>query len=97
MSTSVQEQIAEELDKQLLDILKTGQVVIDEKGQPVKVSPSAAMIQAINTRLKFLNVQSPITPGSAAGSLAEEADRRGLKYTGKLPGVSEDDDAATEE
>ena len=93
--------IASGADKIILDIIKNGQVVRDERGNLICQHPSAAMLSMIYKRLKDKNINTLPVPGSVAAKLEEEAEARGLRITpdtpeGEIPPLdTEHDDAAT--
>lgn len=86
-------EMAEELDRELLRVLKEGDTIVTEDG-PVTVRPSAAKLNQIRARLRDLGVQSPLKSGTAAGNLVDEAR---IRFKGRaIPPVNtEDRDAAT--
>lgn len=94
----VRSNIAEEMDRQLLDILVNGEekAIPTDKGiETVRVTPSAAMLNVIRNRVKDLKIQSPIGSGRAQDELLAEARKR-FKFTGNMPELDlEGDDAAT--
>jgi len=72
-------------------------VVNPATGEIIRKRPGAATINAIRARIRDLNVQSPIVPGTAAARLLEEADRRvlmGQVRLRSLPPVSDEPDGA---
>lgn len=100
-STPQQREIASELDRVLLDVLKNGQEQAGPDGTIVRVKPSAALLNVIRSRLKDLGVNSVPVEDSPAGDLVAEARRRGMTFNGRpiggpknLPPMSEDEDAA---
>ena len=102
-ATDTQKQISEEIDKFLLDVLKNGQVAVDEEGKAVRVTPAAAYIRAAMDRLKMVG---NVTPAAGTNSNIEQL-RQHLAENGKLargiigrvgtqmPPLSEDEDAAS--
>lgn len=87
-------EMADLLDTTMRDILKDGQVVLDQDGNPVKVSPSAAVLNAVSKRLRDLGVQTVAGPNTAAGDLIQTAVRN-FKFQPMPPMDTEEDDAAT--
>jgi hypothetical protein len=94
-ASHTQKEMAEELDTILVSILKDGQVVTvkgdDGVETPVKISPTAAMLNVVRQRLKDLGIQSVPVAGSPAGNLLEAAR---LRFPG-LPELSDAEDEAT--
>mgnify|MGYP000855393475 CR=1 FL=1 len=90
--------LSDGLDKALLDVLTNGQVVIDPAtGNPVKVTPSAAMLNVIRGRLKDCGVTAnPAAGNNPISDLMKRARETGLKlHRGDLPPLSTEPDAAT--
>ena len=93
--------IAAGADAIILDIIKNGQVVQDERGKLIRQHPSAAMMSMILKHLKDKGINTIPARGSVAEELEEEAERRGLRLTpdtpaGEIPPLdTEHDDAAT--
>lgn len=92
-SNPIHADLSESLDTLMLEVLKNGQTVQDAEGNPVQVTPSAAMIREIRTRLKDLGVTQQATVGSPAARLAQAMKGRNLKYP-SLPPVDTEDDRA---
>ena len=94
--TPTQQSIATKLDDMLLDILNNGQEVVIE-GTALRIKPSPAMLNVIAKRVKDLGVDS--VSGLNENTPAERLKSRVLKLQGegKLPPLSDDDDAATSE
>lgn len=91
----IRSQMAEELDRTLLDVLKNGQTIAGPDGKPVTLTPSAAMLNVIRGRLKDCGITSDASnPESTIHQLAEEARQAGLKL-GPMPPVSEEPDELT--
>lgn len=91
-ATKAQTKMAELLDKAMLEVLKEGgepivdnegKVQLDGKGRVVRRRVSAATMNAIRARLKDLGINSVPLQGSAAGRLAQEAAKQGMKFDGK--------------
>ena len=94
----VQSENAELLDNAMNTVLKEGVTAQDPvTGAIVKLTPSAAMFNAIRGRIKDLGVQSPLKQGTAAGNLVETARQKGMSFKGRaIPPVNtQDPDAAT--
>ena len=96
MSTSAQSELSEQLDNVLLDVLKNGQVVVDEAGNPVKITPTAAILKVVLERLKHLGISQELKPGSKQAALINELKLRNpnLRFT-PLPPIGEGEDKAT--
>jgi hypothetical protein len=96
--TPVQSENAELLDKTMNTILREGVTAIDPNtGEIVKLTPSAAMLNAIRGRIKDLGIHNQPVRGSAAGDLIKTAIEKGIKFNGRpIPPIDTDaDDAAT--
>lgn len=88
LATSVQKQISEAADKQLLEWLENGITrwsgQLDANSNPIMVTEplSAPQMQCVLKRLAQLGLNAIPVPGSAAGNLADAAAKRGF-----VPGV----------
>lgn len=96
--TPEQRELARLLDTEYLRVLKEGEEVVvsgPEGVNVIKKKPSAAMLKAIQARVKELGIDTIPATGTAAGTLLDQA--RTLKFDGKtIPELDmEDDDAAT--
>ena len=70
----VHTELAQELDGMLLKILKEGQVIQNpETGEPMTISPTAAMLGVVRGRLKDLNVGGLALPESQTAQLLSTA------------------------
>ncbi len=90
----VHTEMADLLDTTLRDVLKNGQVVQDQEGNPVTITPTAAMLSVVTKRLKDLGVQTVAGPNTAAGDFIQTAVRN-HKFPTLPPVDTEEDDAAT--
>lgn len=81
--------MSESLDTMLVKVIEEGVTALDADGQAVQLTPSAAMIREIRTRLKDLGVTQQATVGSPAARLAQAMKGRNLKYP-SLPPVDTD-------
>lgn len=92
-------EMANALDRELLDWVKRGKLDPTEDDPDHRRQLTAAEIKAVIERLRSLGIQSPSMPGTAGGNLVAEAERRGLTYKGEkiaFPPVDLDaDDRAT--
>ena len=84
--TKTIEELDEELDKALLGIIRNGEIVVDKKGNIVKLTPSAAILNAARQRLRDLGVNKLIQPNSDIANLAEEMGIENAN-TLKMPGM----------
>ena len=86
------ETMADEFDKQLLNVLKKGRQIMDKDGNLETVEPSAADLNVIRQRLKDCGITSMATQGSPIGNIVEEMRKRKLR----MPDLdTQSDDAAT--
>ena len=97
--SETQEALSSAIDAGLLDIIKNGQVVLDDNGQERRVPATAAYYQAAITRLKALGLSKMIQPGDDASELARAcgitADTLKFPSAHKLPPVSDEPDERT--
>lgn len=92
MSDNTLETMADEFDKQLLNVLKKGRQIMDKEGNVQQVEPTAADLNVIRQRLKDCGITSMATQGSPIGNIVEEMRKRKLQ----MPQLdTESDDAAT--
>ena len=89
-------QLSEAVDSVLLKALTEGQIVVTDDGTPVTITPTAAMIRTAIARLQQLGISQAggIRPGSKQAALIERIRTGGLKLTGELPPLSQEEDAA---
>jgi hypothetical protein len=101
--TPIQAELSEALDKELLDVIRNGNPVVDDKGnavkdakgKPVRQPASAAHFKVAHERLRFLGIGKVPQHGDAASQLADELGIHDPQ-TLKLPGVNTtEDDPAT--
>lgn len=95
-------ELSDAVDDVLLDVIKNGQtatdaegnVILDAENKPVRVTPSAAMINAAIKRLQNLGVTKEVTPTSTTAKLADAIRDRKLRLSGQLPPIPEEDENA---
>jgi|GEM_PF-6124146 len=94
-ANDTQKQLADSLDRVMLDILENGEIVTNETGEAVRKTPTAAMLRAIHARVKDIGLTPAAIPGSQADRLIRAAGT--IRFNGKpIPAVdTESDDAAT--
>ena len=104
--TDVQNKLSDALDESLLDIIqngrmmidfKTGEVVTDDEGEPVRMQATAADHTAAVNRLKSLGITKVPAPGDPTDLLRRELchEDDGSVVPFVMPPVSEEEDAAT--
>lgn len=89
----IKEQLADGLDKVLLDVLHNGQTVLDANGTPTVITPTAAMLNVIRGRLKDIASSSVISPGTPQSDLLKEAHQKFASL--RIADVDDAPDAAT--
>lgn len=87
-------ELSDAVDDVLLDVIKNGQTATDADNKPVRVTPSAAMINAAIKRLQNLGVTKEVTPTSTTAKLADAIRDRKLRLSGQLPPIPEEDENA---
>ena len=74
MSDNTLETMADEFDKQLLNVLKKGRQIMDKEGNVQQVEPTAADLNVIRQRLKDCGITSMATQGSPIGNIVDNSD-----------------------
>ena len=79
---TTRKQLADLLDQRMLEALRDGQEVMDQKtGELVRIPPTPAMLKAVMERMKQLGADDVPTVGTPAGELTKEVNRH-LRLTG---------------
>ena len=92
MGKSIEAQIAEIFDKQLLELLKNGRRVTDEKGNVHKEPLGPRDLQVIRQSLKDLGISAIAAADNPIGSLVDEMKAHGLKIHKGIPELPDDDE-----
>jgi hypothetical protein len=92
---TIKQQLSDALDQALLDCIKNGQVVTDENGNPVKISPSAKMLEVAIKRLSQLGLTCEITSTGRQAEIIRELREKGMRFRA-LPPISEGEERDSE-
>jgi len=80
--------MADALDSGLVKILQGGVTQLDNEGNPVTITPSAAYFNVARQRLKDLGIDRDLADGDLAGQLS-------LVLPKTIPDMTDEPDAAT--
>jgi hypothetical protein len=80
--SDTRKQLADLLDQRMLEALRDGQEVMDQKtGELVRIPPTPAMLKAVMERMKQLGADDVPVHNTPAGKLAGEVNKH-LKLPG---------------
>jgi hypothetical protein len=89
----VRSNMADALDRELMDVLENGQETQLATGEVTRIRPSPAMLGVIARRVRELQLSRTVVAGSPQDRLRRMAQERGLRLAGvdtaKLPDVNE--------
>ena len=93
---NLKQQLSDALDKALLDAIQNGQTVMGDDGNPIKISPSAKMLEVAIKRLSQLGITCEITSTGRQAEIIRELRERGMKFP-ELPPINEGDERDEED